>query len=94
MITRIYVDTTFVSNVGVIWSEEWGELRMGSAKVVSIDVSPPLVTPMGLSLGTYTYNGRLQACLGYRTGLFSREKAQSFLDLYLKEIRNYPVVGD
>jgi hypothetical protein len=46
---------------------------------------------MGLSVGTYTYNGRLHVCLGYRTGLFSREKAQSFLNLYLEEIRNYPL---
>lgn len=91
MITRIYVDTTFVSNVGVVRPEEWGEIPMGNAKVVSIDTVWPLVTPMGLSVGTYTYNGRLHVCLGYRTGLFSREKAQSFLNLYLEEIRNYPL---
>ncbi len=94
MITRIYVDTTFVSNVGVVWPEEWGELRIGSAKIVNMETAPPLVTPMGLSLGTYTYSGRLQVCLGYRTGLFSREKAQSFLDSYLEEIRNYPLVRE
>lgn len=91
IITRIYIDTTLVSNVGVIWPEEWGELRIGSANIVRIDVVPPLVSPMGLALGTYTYEGRLQVCLGYRTGLFSKEKAQSFLDSYLEEIRNYQV---
>ena len=94
MITRIYVDTTFVSNLGVIWPEAWGELGIGSAKVVSMETVPPVATPMGLALGTYTYSGRLQVCLGYRTGRFSREKAESFLTAYLDEIRNYPVVSE
>ena len=91
MITQIYVDTTFVSNLGVIWPEEWGDLRVGSAKVASMETVPPVATPMGLALGTYTYSGRLHVCLGYKTGRFSREKAESFLNSYLDEIRNYPL---
>ena len=49
-----------------------------------------VVTPMGLSLGTHTNHGSLHVCLGYKTGLFSKEKAREFLDMYLEEVRNFP----
>jgi hypothetical protein len=45
---------------------------------------------MGLSLGTHTNHGSLHICLGYKTGLFSKEKAQEFLDMYLEEVRCLP----
>ncbi len=95
MITRIYVDTIVVSNLGVIWPEAWREeLRIGSARIVGIEGVPPVGSLLPMTLVTSVYNGRLQVCLGYRTGLFSREKAQRFLDLYVEEIRNYPVVRE
>jgi hypothetical protein len=93
MISRIYVDSILLSNVGVIWSEELGEFMMGDVKIADLTVLPPVVTPQGLSIVVYTYYGRLQICLGYKTALFSREKAEAFLAQYMEELNSYPVVA-
>jgi hypothetical protein len=46
---------------------------------------------MGLSVSVSLYNKSLNISLAYRCALFSKEKAEMFLDLYIKEIKNYPV---
>ena len=95
MITRTYVDTILITNMGVVWpkvgSEEPAVTSIGSSRIVNIIGSAPVVTPMGLSLCAGIYNKRLNISLTYRPALFSKEKAQMFLDLYVEEIKNYPV---
>jgi hypothetical protein len=46
---------------------------------------------MGLSIAGGIYNRNLNLSLTYRTALFSDEKAQMFLNLYVEEIKNYQV---
>lgn len=95
MITRTYVDTILFTNMGLIWpkvgSEEPAVTSIGSSRIVDIIGSAPVVTPMGLSICAGIYNKRLNISLTYRPALFSEEKAQTFLDLYVEEIKNYPV---
>lgn len=95
MITRTYVDTILFTNMGLIWpkvgSEEPAVTSIGSSRIVDIIGSAPVVTPMGLSICAGIYNKRLNISLTYRPALFSEEKAQMFLDLYVEEIKNYPV---
>ena len=95
MIARTYVDTILFTNVGFIWpklgSEEPAVRNIGNAKILNVTGSAPTVTPMGLSIASGTYNKNLNFSLTYRPALFSEEKAQMFLDLYVEEIRNYQV---
>lgn len=91
---RVYIDTILLSNLGVIWPSAWGDAQIGNARIEDIKLVMPVVTSMGLSLGTYTYKGRLQVSLSYKTSIFTEENAQRFLDLYLEELRNYPIVGN
>jgi NRPS condensation-like uncharacterized protein len=95
MITRTYVDSILFTNVGFIWpklgSEEPSVRKIGNAKILNVTGSAPTVTPMGLSIASGTYNRNLNFSLSYRTALFSEEKAQMFLDLYVGEIKKYQV---
>lgn len=91
MVSRIYVDSILLSNVGVIWSEELGEFKMGDVRIADLTVLPPVVTPQGLSIVVYTYYGRLQVCLGYKAALFSREKAREFLAEFMDELNGYSI---
>jgi len=91
IITRIYVDTILVTNVGFIWpksgSGEPAVSNIGNARIINVTGSAPVVTPMGLSIMVVTYNRNLNLCLSYRPALFSEEKAKMFLDLYVEEIK-------
>jgi len=95
MITRTYVDTILITNLGFIWpksgSKEAAVSNMGDAKIVNVIGSAPVVSPMGVSIATCTYNENLNLSLTYRPALFSEEKARMFLDLYVEEIKNYQV---
>jgi hypothetical protein len=95
MITRTYIDTILITNIGVVWpkvgSEEPAITSIGSSKIVNITGSAPVVTPMGLSISVSNYNKSLNISLTYRCALFSKEKAEMFLDLYIEKIKNYPV---
>jgi len=95
IITRTYVDTILFTNVGFIWpklgSEEPAVRNIGNAKILNVTGSAPTVTPMGLGIASGTYNRNLNFSLSYRTALFSEEKAQMFLDLYVDEIKKYQV---
>lgn len=93
MITKTYVDTILLTNIGFVWprlgSEERSVRNIGSARIVNVTGSAPVVTPMGLSIAAGIYDRNLNLSLTYRPALFSEEKAQMFLDLYADEIRNY-----
>jgi len=95
MITRTYVDTILITNVGFIWpklgSEEPAVRNIGNSKILNVTGSAPVVTPMGLSIAAGIYNKNLNFSLTYRPALFSEEKARMFLDLYVEEIKNYQV---
>jgi hypothetical protein len=95
MITRTYVDTILFTNVGLIWpkagSAEPAVTSIGNTRIVNVVGSAPVVTPMGLSICAGIYNKNLDISVTYRPALFSREKAQRFLDLYVEEIKNFPV---
>ena len=92
MITRIYVDTVLLTNLGVIWPRASGaereETKIGGAEIITVDCVVPAVTPMGMGICVGTHNRNLNVCLTYRTSFFSKEKAQGFLDLYIEEIKN------
>jgi NRPS condensation-like uncharacterized protein len=97
VITRTYIDTILFTNVGFIWpklgSEEPAVQNIGNARILNVTGSAPVVTPMGLSIASGTYNRNLNFSLTYRPALFSKEKAKMFLDLYVEEIKNYQVNG-
>ncbi len=91
ILTRVYLDTVLLTNVGVIWPRasgaDGGESRMGNARIVDFRATAPVVTPMGMSLYTGTYNERVGITLAYKTALFSRNKAETFMSRYLDEIK-------
>jgi len=97
IITRTYVDTILITNIGFIWpklgSEEPAVRNIGNTKILNVTGSAPVVTPMGLSIAAGIYNKNLNFSLTYRPALFSEEKAKMFLDLYVEEIKNYQVNG-
>ncbi|UCG82216.1 MAG: hypothetical protein JSW38_08375, partial [Dehalococcoidia bacterium] len=98
MITRTYVDSIVFTNAGLIWpkagSEEPVVTHIGTSKIAFIVGLAPVVSPMGLSFAACIYNKNLAICLTYRPALFSREKARRFLDLYVEEVKNYPLAPD
>lgn len=98
MITRTYVDTIVLTNIGSIWSgprsEEAAVSTMGDARILNVIGSAPVVSPMGLSIAAGTYNRNLNISLTYRPAFFSDEKAQMFLALYVEEVRSYPAGGE
>ena len=95
MITRTYVDSILITNIGLIWpkigSEEPAVTNIGGARIINVTGSAPVVSPMGLSICAGIYNRSLSISVAYRPALFSKEKAKSFLDLYVEEIQNYKV---
>ena len=95
MISRTHVDSILVTNPGVIWpqigAEEPAVRNIGSSKIINVTGSAPVVTPMGLSICAGVYNKNLNFSLTYRPALFSKGKARMFLDMYVQEIKDYPV---
>jgi len=93
IMTRTYVDTILITNLGVIWpkpgSEEAAVSSMANARILSVTGFAPVVTPMGLSIAAGAYNRKLFISLTYRPALFSEGKARMFLDLYVEELKNY-----
>jgi NRPS condensation-like uncharacterized protein len=87
--TRIYIDTTLLTNVGRIRLGDGKDPKLGDARIIDIFGVTPVVTPWGMSVVTAVFNGKLQLGLTYRSGRFSEETARQFLDLYVEEIRNY-----
>jgi NRPS condensation-like uncharacterized protein len=98
MISRTFVDSILITNVGLVWprpnSEEAAVSRVGEARIAGFTGSAPVVTPMGLSICAGIFDRNLSLTVTYRPSLFSREKAQAFLDLYVNEIKGYPVSVD
>jgi NRPS condensation-like uncharacterized protein len=98
MITRTYVDTIVLTNIGPVWSEPRSEEAvvntMGDARILNVIGSAPVVSPMGLSIAAGTYNRNLNISLTYRPAFFSDEKARMFLTLYVEEVKSYPVGGE
>ena len=95
IVTRTYVDTILITNLGFIWpksgSTEPAVSTVGNARIVNVTGSAPVVSPMGLSIAAGIYNRHLNLSLTYRPALFSEEKARAFLALYAEEIKNYQV---
>lgn len=93
MISRTYVDSILITNLGPIWpkagSDEAAVTGVGSSSIVGVSGSTAVVTPMGMSLCISIYNKNLNVSAAYRPALFSREKLQRLLDLYVEEIKTY-----
>ncbi|HEX76194.1 MAG TPA: hypothetical protein G4O12_06385, partial [Dehalococcoidia bacterium] len=98
MITRTYVDSILITNLGLTWSkvgsDEPAVTSIGSSRIVNITGSTAVVTPMGFSICLGIYNKNLSISVAYRPALFSKEKMQMFLNLYIDEIKNYPAGGE
>lgn len=91
-ITRIYVDTVVLTNLGLVWPRGIAsaeETRIGDARVTDVTALPPIASPMGMGLGTCIYNKHLTVALVYKVSHFTKEQAKMFLDMYLAEIRSY-----
>ncbi len=95
IVSRIYVNTIIMTNIGVVWpkpnSEEAALTRLGDARILNFVGSAPVVTPMGLCICVNIYNRKLNVALTYREAMFSDEKAHEFLRMLVDEIRHYPV---
>lgn len=95
MITRTYVDTILITNLGLTWSkvgsEEPAVTGIGNSRIVNITGSTAVVTPVGFSICMGIYNKNLTISVAYRPALFSKEKMQMFLDLYVEEIKSYQI---
>ncbi|MDM7999058.1 MAG: hypothetical protein QUS33_03410 [Dehalococcoidia bacterium] len=92
MVTRIYLDSILLTNLGVIWPKgivvvEGGKL--GDSRIASVVGIPPVVSPMGMSLCACTFEDHLYITLTYKSEQFSEAEAKSFLNLYLHELRGY-----
>lgn len=85
----VYADTVLHSNLGVINLGDH-DGRNGF-RVTDFAALGPVVNVMGMFLCISTYNGTLGIDLCYRTGCFSKQKAQEFLNSYLDELENYRV---
>ncbi len=90
MAAPVQVDTILLSNLGIIWPEAAGEAKMGSSTIKDVTFMVPVLTTMGLSIGAHTNHGSLHVCLGYKIGLFSKEKAQEFLNMFLEDVGHLP----
>ncbi len=92
---QTHVDCPFMTNIGVVWpkmgSEEPAVTHIGNARIINLTGSPPVMSPWRLSFGISTYNRTLNISLTYRPSVFSREKVQEFLNLYVEEVMNYQV---
>ena len=95
MITRTYVDSILFTNMGLIWpkagSDEPAVTNMGGARIVNLVGSAPVVTPQGQAICAGIYNRNFNISITHRPALLSKEKARAFLDLYIEEVRDYPV---
>jgi len=93
ILTRVYIDTVLLTNLGVVWPSgaEGGEAQMGGLRIVNFVGAVPVVDPMGMSIYAGVYNRSLTVCLAYKTAYFSKEQARVFLDLYLEQARDYPI---
>jgi NRPS condensation-like uncharacterized protein len=90
MSVPIQVDTIMLTNMGLIWPEAVRDEQMGGSRIKDVVALNPVINPMGIGITIHTNHDRLHVCLGYKTGLFSKEKAQQFLDMYLEEVRSLP----
>ena len=92
MATQIYLDSILLTNLGLIWPRGTATVQgdnVGNARITSVVVLPPVVSPMGISLCTGTYRDHLHIALEYKTAGFSKAEARTFLNLYLHELRSY-----
>jgi NRPS condensation-like uncharacterized protein len=95
LIIRTHADSILFTNIGVVWpqvgSEESAVNHLGSSKIVNFTGSAIVVTPWRLSFGVSIYNKTLNVSLSYRPAMFSRDKAQQFLDLFIDDVLNYQI---
>lgn len=92
--TRVYVDTTLMTNVGRIRlrdSLKDGLPRLGEARLVDISGLTPVTSPWGLSMVSGIYDAHLNMVLTYWPAMFSEKKANEFFDLFMNEVRQYPL---
>ncbi len=95
MVSRTYVDSILLTNLGPTWlkvgSDEPAVTGLGDARIVNLAGSTSVVSPMGISLCLGSYGKRFTVSAAYRPAMFSREKIERFLDLYVSEVLSYPL---
>ncbi len=98
MISRTYVDSVLLTNLGPTWlklgSDEPAITGVGEARIVNLSGSTSVVSPMGVSLCLGSYGNNFTVSAAYRPAMFSREKIEEFLDLYVREVLEYPVSAE
>jgi hypothetical protein len=75
--TRVYIDTTPLTNVGRIRLGDEKEPRLGDACITGIFGVTPVVTPWDMSVVTAVFNGKLHLGLTYRPPAFRRRQPAS-----------------
>jgi NRPS condensation-like uncharacterized protein len=83
----IYADTVLHSNLGVV--RLGGDDGRKGYRIMDFTAVAPVVDVMGMFFCISTYNGTLGVDLSYNKGCFSKEEAQTFLDLYLDGLEDY-----
>ena len=96
VLTQTYVDSILFTNIGVVWpkvgSGKSSVTNLGSARIVNFTGAAPVMTPWRLAFGASIYNRIFNISLAYRPAMYSREKAQKLLDLFVHEVVNYETV--
>ena len=96
MVTRTYVDTILLhqrrrdlakSGLQGICIDQHGDCQNSQCYRLSACSDPHGTEHLLQAI----YNRNLNLSLTYRPALFSRESAQTFLNLYAEEVRNYGV---
>jgi NRPS condensation-like uncharacterized protein len=83
------VDTAMLSNLGRLDSlPPFGESG-GPGEVEELWFSPPARMPLGLTIGTATFAGRLHLVLRYRHRLFDHYAATRFAEIYLRKLQAF-----
>ena len=89
----LYADTVICTNPGIVKINDCGEapIEHGNFKVAGFEAIPFVLTCMGMNICVASSESGFGIYIAYDAGLFSKEKAEEFLALCLKELANYQV---
>jgi len=89
----LYADTVICTNPGIVKIDDCGDapVEHGNFKVAGFEAIPFVLTCMGMNICVASSESGFGIYIAYDAGLFSKEKAEEFLALCLKELANYQV---
>jgi NRPS condensation-like uncharacterized protein len=89
----LYADTVICTNPGTVKINGCGEapIEGGNFKVVGFEAIPFVLTCMGMNICVATSESGFGIYVAYDAGMFSKQKAEEFLALCLKELASFQV---